>query len=110
MVKNELYEGFGKRLREARLAQHLTQEQAAERIGIVTGHLGRAERGECGLGLENLYRLKTALHVDLNYLFTGKCDTDDPVFLQFEALVQRVRPEKRDCIVQLLTNVQELLE
>ena len=41
------YKAFGKRLREYRLARHLTQEQLGELVGVSYQHIGMLERGTC---------------------------------------------------------------
>lgn len=42
---SEIEERIGRRLRDARRAAHLTQEQLAERIGVSVETIGRVERG-----------------------------------------------------------------
>lgn len=110
MERRKLYQSIGMRLKEARLAQHLTQERVAELIGITTGHYGRAERGEVGLGYENLYRVKQAMGIDLNYLFTGQSDMDDAVFLEYQALLRHVKADKREDIDMILKALQNIMD
>ncbi|MGN0991186.1 MAG: helix-turn-helix domain-containing protein [Candidatus Ventricola sp.] len=52
---------IGLNMRKARKAAHLTQEQAAERIGLSTLHYGRIERGQRQVSLKQLARIGTAL-------------------------------------------------
>ena len=110
MEKYELYQNIGMRLKEARIAKQMTQERVAELIGITTGHYGRAERGEAGLGYENLYRVKQAMGIDLNYLFTGHSDTDDVSFLEYQALMRCAKADKRKNVQIILKALQNIMD
>lgn len=59
---------IGKNIRKARKATHLTQEQAAERVGLSALHCGRIERGQQQVSLKQLARIGTALGVPLETL------------------------------------------
>ena len=48
------YKAFGKRLREYRLARHLTQEQLGELVGVSYQHIGMLERGKRSPSMEML--------------------------------------------------------
>ena len=109
MEKRELYQCVGMRLKEARKAKHLTQERVAELIGITTGHYGRVERGDAGLGYENLYRVKKVLGIDLNYLFTGQSDMEDAMFLEYQALMRCAKTDKQDSIAAILKALQDII-
>ena len=55
------YKAFGKRLREYRLARHLTQEQLGELVGVSYQHIGMLERGKRSPSMEAL--LRAGLHM-----------------------------------------------
>lgn len=59
---------IGKNIRKARKVAHLTQEQAAERVGLSALHYGRIERGQQQVSLKQLARIGTALGVPLEAL------------------------------------------
>lgn len=61
--------GIGKRIREARIAQNLTQEELAKVIGVTKGAIANYETETSHPKEEILYRLFPALRVDANYLF-----------------------------------------
>lgn len=61
--------GIGKRIKEARIAQHLTQEELAKTIGVTKGAIANYETGTSHPKEEILYRLFPALQVDANFLF-----------------------------------------
>jgi transcriptional regulator with XRE-family HTH domain len=54
---------FGRRLREIRLAQGLSQERLAEMAELHRNYVGIAERGERAVGLDVVFALASALNV-----------------------------------------------
>ena len=61
---------FGKRLRQLRLAQGLTQEALAERASLHPTYVGGIERGERNVSLDNVLKLARALHEHPAALFS----------------------------------------
>ena len=61
------YKAFGKRLREYRLARHLTQEQLGELVGVSYQHIGMLERGKRSPSMEML--------ISLCYVLDCTCDS-----------------------------------
>ena len=64
------YKAFGKRLREYRLARHLTQEQLGELVGVSHQHIGMLERGKRSPSMEMLISLCYALDCTCDSLLT----------------------------------------
>lgn len=62
------YKTIGRNIRAARKAAKLTQEQAAERIGISLLHYGRLERGQRNISLAHLIKTADALDVAVSSL------------------------------------------
>ena len=62
-------EKLGDRLRERRLARHLTQAQLAEQCGLHRTFIGSVERGERNLSVLNLRIIARALRLPLAELF-----------------------------------------
>jgi transcriptional regulator with XRE-family HTH domain len=62
---------FGVRVREARLAKGLSQEDLAEIAGLHRTYIGTVERGERNPALVNLVRIADALSIDLSALTNG---------------------------------------
>jgi transcriptional regulator with XRE-family HTH domain len=63
-----LVEGFGKRLRAARIAAGLTQAELAQRLGRSRPHLAHVEAETWGVTLTSLCALCRELHVSADYL------------------------------------------
>ena len=59
---------FGKRLRELRDKQNLTQEALADKAGMHFTYIGQIERGIRNPSLVNLYKLAKALKVSAGQL------------------------------------------
>lgn len=64
---------FGKKIKEKRLQQYLTQEQLAEKIGISPKSLSQIELGNNFVSSDNLEQICSALNVEAKSLF----DFDD---------------------------------
>jgi len=60
---------FGRRVRELRLAQKLSQEELAERADLHRNYIGGIERGERNVGLLNVGKLASALELSIAELF-----------------------------------------
>jgi DNA-binding XRE family transcriptional regulator len=69
---------LGMRLRELRTAQGLTQEQAAEMIGIHAKYMPRVEAGRANLTVDTLIAASVAYEVALSDLFTEAREEDTP--------------------------------
>jgi transcriptional regulator with XRE-family HTH domain len=65
---------LGRRLRELRTARGLTQEQAAEMIGIHAKYMPRVEAGRANLTVDVLIAASVAYEVALHDLFPAPPD------------------------------------
>jgi DNA-binding XRE family transcriptional regulator len=61
----------GDHLRDLREERALTQEAAAERIGMAGRHLQKIEAGEVNVTLETLFRFARAYRFEVRELFGG---------------------------------------
>ena len=62
----------GDRIRLKRTLLGLTQEEMAEKINRATKYYADIERGSCGMSIETLMSLSTALYMSLDYIIYGK--------------------------------------
>lgn len=60
---------FGKKIRELRKNQKLSQVALAEKSGLHANYIGMVERGERNPSLINIDKLAKALNVSLSELF-----------------------------------------
>jgi transcriptional regulator with XRE-family HTH domain len=60
---------FGKRIRDLRKAQGLSQEELADIANLHRTYIGSIERGEQNVSIDNIARLAKALKVKISTLF-----------------------------------------
>ena len=58
----------GERIRKARLAKGLSQEELAFEADLHRAYIGQIERGEKNIGVQNLQKIATALKVKISKL------------------------------------------
>ena len=66
------YVKIGKRIREARKAQNLTQEAASEKCDITSAYYGNIERGDKKMSIETLAKVSQGLNLSVDYLLFGE--------------------------------------
>lgn len=65
----EIKKQFGKRIRELRHEEKLSQEQLANKCKLHRTYIGNVERGEKNISLENIEKIAMALEVKMSDLF-----------------------------------------
>jgi transcriptional regulator with XRE-family HTH domain len=73
-----IVEGFGQRLRAARIAAGLTQRELSRRIGVSRPHLSHAESGTWGVTLTALCALCRELNVTADFLLGLSSRKEEP--------------------------------
>ena len=68
----ELLVAFGLRLKDQRLKKQLSQEELAVITKLHRTYIGSAERGERNVSMLNLYKISSALNIDIEALLTDK--------------------------------------
>jgi len=68
-MKKKILLQFGKRVREERERQNLSQEQLAVKAGVHRTYIGMIERAEKNITLTNMEKISKALNVSLGQLF-----------------------------------------
>ena len=69
LQQREFLEAVGRRIRQRRESQNLTQEELGERCGLHRTFIGSVERGERNVAVLNLHAIAVALRVPLAELF-----------------------------------------
>ncbi len=70
-MKKEILVKFGKKVREERIKQRLSQEQLASRAGVHRTYVGMIERAEKNITLENIEKVSKALKIKISNFFEG---------------------------------------
>ncbi|NCO05409.1 MAG: helix-turn-helix transcriptional regulator [Candidatus Magasanikbacteria bacterium] len=69
MMKKEILIKFGKKVREIRVRQNLSQEKLATKAGVHRTYIGMIERAEKNITLENIEKVAKALGLSVKELF-----------------------------------------
>lgn len=69
-MKEQVLAEFGKKVRQERLKQNLSQEELAEKAGVHRTYIGMIERAEKNITLININKLANALNIEIAGLFT----------------------------------------
>ncbi len=96
---------FGKKLREAREAQGLSQQELAKKIGSVHTVIGRYERDEMKPSVDVVKALAEALGTTAGYLLGESQDMDllkDPTMLKRFNEISALPDEDKKCIYTFL--------
>jgi len=71
-MRSEILIQFGKRVREERLKQGLSQEQLAEKASLHRTYIGMIERAEKNITLNNISKISKALGLNPGDLLDSK--------------------------------------
>ncbi len=100
---------LGKRVREFRLARHMTQGQLAERVGVETETISRLERGTALPSLLKIQELAVALEVSLTELVGGSSTLPNDQARQMEKLLEGLSEADRGFILSIAKAQKEYL-
>lgn len=97
---------IGTKIRDARLALNLTQEELARRIGVSKNAVSNYENGVSTPKVELLCALMKALQVDANYIYDVSDSSTGPIPLspheRHVLLAYRAHPEAQPFVDKLL--------
>lgn len=106
---DELFTTIGSRLRGAREALGLSQEEVAARAGLNTSYLSQIERGRKAPSLDVLVRLATAVNYTLAELFAEHEDSTAALDeREAERLLGAVPDERRPALLALIRAAADL--
>jgi transcriptional regulator with XRE-family HTH domain len=71
-MKENIINKFGRRVREVRIKNNLSQEKLAEKAGLHRTYIGMIERGEKNITLINIEKIAKALQVPISELLRSK--------------------------------------
>ena len=102
------YSVIGSRIKQARLAKNMTQEDLADKIDISVAFLSRVERGNSHINLERLNQLCDLLDVSEGYLLNGASSSSENYLdKEFTDLIKSVSPEKQKLIYNVAKTIAE---
>ena len=104
----ETNELLGKRIRELRTRQGLSQEQLAEQVGMSSKYLGEIERGQVNSSVDIAGRISKALDLELTDLFDYQHGLTRKVLLgKINSLIKSASDKELQVIFRLLKSVLE---
>ena len=102
------YSVIGSRIKQARLAKNMTQEDLADKIDISVAFLSRVERGNSHINLKRLNQLCGLLDVSEGYLLNGASSSSENYLdKEFTDLIKSVSPEKQKLIYNVAKAIVE---
>ena len=102
------YSVIGSRIKQARLAKNMTQEDLADQIDISVAFLSRVERGNSHNKKKRLNQLCGLLDVSEGYLLNGASSSSENYLdKEFTDLIKSVSPEKQKLIYNVAKTIAE---
>lgn len=108
---------FGEKMKKARLAKKLTQEQMAEKLGVNKGTISHYEKGKTFPGEEKLRMVAKTLNVSFDYLLgdsemidhlnSHKSD-DEHTIKEKVVEVDKVKAESLDIVDEAIKKLLDL--
>ncbi len=97
---------FGKRLRELRAKNRITQEKLAEMIGVEQQQICRIETGGCFTTIDNLKKLSVALNVPIDELFNFSHQKEsDALLSELQELLQKASDDQLKLIYRIVNDI-----
>ena len=102
------YSIIGERLKKARLAKNMTQENLAEQLDVSVAFLSRVERGHSHLNLNRLTQVCELLDVSEGYILSGSSENSESYWEEdFKTLLAKCSPEKQRLIYNIAKTIAE---
>ena len=98
------YKDMGRRIRQLRKKEALTQEELAQKVGISASFMGHVERGSRVASLETFVALCNVLRVTPQYLLNKSLTTFDPY------MPANMTPENRSKLSEFLRLAQDTID
>ena len=106
-MEKDVYVKIGERLRKQRRIMGLTQEQAAELLGVSTTYYGEIERGNRKLTIPRILTVYEKMNLEPTYLLTGEILTDKV----YDEIFDGCPREKEQALENLLKeNVEKVVD
>lgn len=97
---------FGRRLKELRTKNKITQEKLAEIIGVEQQQICRIEKGGCFTTIDNLERLSKALKVPVDELFNFSHQKDsDALMSDLHELLKKASESQLKLIYRIVNDI-----
>lgn len=103
------YSVIGRRIKQARLAHHMTQEELADKLDLSVAFMSRVERGSSEINLKRLTQIAEIFNVTPGYLLTGSnIKSKDYLKEDFSIILEKCTPEQQKLIYQISELVSKM--
>lgn len=112
---DEIFRDIGKKIRQIRRKQNLTQEELGEKANLHYSYIGQMERGDKIPSLKTLNRIAKALNVGLDYILEGPlkyspASSAEDAINEFVHIL-RTRPARQtEMLISICRNIIEELD
>ena len=102
------YSIIGSRLKSARIANGLTQQELAEKINVSIAFISRVERGSSHINLKRLSEICSILNISEGSILNGVSDSNNEyLYAEFNDLLKSCSPEKQKLIYKVSKLIAE---
>ncbi len=99
----DLYKHIGQKIRKARKMKELTLEDLSFEINMDWSFLARIETGKAIASIETLYKICSALNIEMSYLFDNKdLMINEIVNKDLNKLIQKLPLKEKQKILKIL--------
>ncbi len=99
----DLYKHIGQKIRKARKMKELTLEDLSFEINMDWSFLARIETGKAVASIETLYKIWSALNIEMSYLFDNKdLMINEIVNKDLNKLIQKLPLKEKQKILKIL--------
>lgn len=102
MESNINYTALGKRIRNARKAKKLSQEQLAEACALSAAHIGHIERGTRIPSLDTVFRISMTLDVSIDYIILDSLENNSNAIANLKSIIEKMSSEKQANIISAI--------
>jgi transcriptional regulator with XRE-family HTH domain len=105
------YSLIGKRIKQAREEQGITQEVLAEKLDVSNAYISKIERGKTPINLDRLSQLCVILDETPEYILSGaNSHSSDYLRNEIILLLENCSPEKINLIMNIIKSIVEFKE
>lgn len=97
--------GLGKRIKQLRAEQKISQEELASKIGVHTNHLSRYERDLTSPSIDVVIKMAKALEVSIDFLIFGelKPELNDKDLVSLFSKVELLNGKQKETVKEFLS-------
>lgn len=97
---------IGKRIKQCRIRQNLTQECLAEKIDVSPHYIYEIERGAKTMSMFTLYKISNVLNISTDYILTGNVkDSPTEPDDQLSLVLEKVPNAQRNSIANIISSI-----